>query len=101
MKNVIEGALRSVYKRLLERSSDYCSCPRCQDDVITFALNNTRPRYVSGNPPLGEVVTGVQLSYDQATAELTVLLLDAMKRVAANPRHGDAAAATARMQGKP
>ena len=42
---------------------------------------------MSGNPPLGEVVTGVQLSYDQARAELTVLLFEAMRKVAASPRH--------------
>lgn len=89
MRNALEGAVRSIYAGLRQKNTQYCTCPRCQDDVITWALNNTKPRYVSGNPPLGEVITGVQLSYDQAKAELTVVVLEAMKRVAANPRHDD------------
>lgn len=87
MKNALEGPLRSLYADLRESNPQFCACPQCQDDVMALALNNTRPRYVSGNPPLGEVVTGVQLSHDQARAELTVLLYDAMRRVAASPRH--------------
>ena len=87
MKNALEGPLRTLYADLRRSNPQFCDCAQCQDDVMTLALNNTKPRYVSGNPPLGEVVTGVQLSYDQAKAELTVLLFDAMRRVAASPRH--------------
>lgn len=90
MKNALEGPLRSIYADLRRTNPQFCSCAQCQDDVMTLALNNTKPRYVSGNPPLGEVVTGVQLSLDQAKAELTVLLFDAMRRVAASPRHARA-----------
>lgn len=88
MKNALEGPLRSLYADLRRTNPQFCDCAQCQDDVMALALNNTKPRYVSGNPPLGEVVTGVQLSYDQAKAELTVLVYDAMRRVAASPRHG-------------
>ena len=91
MKNALEGPLRSIYADLRRTNPQFCACAQCQDDVMTLALNNTKPRYVSGNPPLGEVVTGVQLSLDQAKAELTVLLFDAMRRVAASPRHAGAA----------
>ena len=93
MKNALEGAVRGIYAGLLRRNAQYCTCERCRDDVVTWALNNTKPRYVSGIPPLGEVITGVQLSYDQAKAELTVVVLEAMRRVAANPRHGRAVSA--------
>lgn len=94
MKNPLEGAIRSIYAGLLKKNEQFCTCAQCQDDVMTWALNNTRPRYVSGNPPLGEVITGVQLSYDQAKAELTVIVLDAMRRVDAKPRHGGIASAS-------
>jgi competence protein ComFB len=92
MKNALEGPLRSIYADLRRKNPQFCDCAQCQDDVLALALNNTKPRYVSGNPPLGEVVTGVQLSLDQARAELTVLLFDAMRRVAASPRHEEGAA---------
>lgn len=87
MKNVSENAIRSVYESLLKTQAEFCTCERCREDVVTLALNNTRPRYVSGAPGVGEVVTGVNLSLDRARAELTVVVLDAMRKVSANPRH--------------
>jgi competence protein ComFB len=87
MKNVSENAIRSVYESLLKSQAGFCTCERCREDVVTLALNNTRPRYVSGAPGVGEVVTGVNMSLDRARAELTVVVLDAMRKVSANPRH--------------
>jgi competence protein ComFB len=87
VKNVSEKAVRTVYESLRTRHAEFCACPRCQEDVLTLAMNHTRPRYVSGESTLGEVVTGVHLTYDQMRAELTVIVYDAMRRVAANPRH--------------
>ena len=86
MKNAIEDAVRDVYRSLRARNEGFCDCPRCQDDVIALALNHTRPRYVAG-PPLGAAVTSVDLAQDQSRAELTVIVLDAMRRVAKEPRH--------------
>jgi competence protein ComFB len=87
MKNALEAPLRSIYQTLRKQHPEFCACERCQDDVMALALNNTRPRYVSGTPPLGEVITGVQLNYDQTRAQLTVVVFEAMRKVAANPRH--------------
>lgn len=87
MKNALESAVRSVFSELRSKQPGFCTCPECEDDVIAYALNNVKPRYVSGHSPVGEVVTGVHLSYDQARAELTVVILEAMKRVASQPRH--------------
>ena len=87
MRNALEDAMRSIYAELRRKNPQFCDCAQCQDDVLSLALNHTRPRYVSGNPPLGAVVTGVQLSNDQARAELTVVVFDAMRKVAASPRH--------------
>ncbi len=87
MKNISESAIRSVYESLLQSQAGFCACERCREDVMTLALNNTRPRYVSGASGVGEVVTGVNLSLDRMRAELTVIVLDAMRKVSANPRH--------------
>ena len=95
MKNALEGAMRSIYAELRAKHSQFCDCTQCQDDVLSLALNHSKPRYVSGNPPLGAVVTGVQLSYDQTRAELTVIVFDAMRRVAASPRHAGGASSGA------
>jgi competence protein ComFB len=87
MRNVSESALRSVYDSLLRSQAGFCSCERCREDVLALALNNTKPHYVSGGSGVGEVITGVNLSLDRMRAELTVIVLDAMRKVAANPRH--------------
>ncbi len=87
MKNALESAVRSIHRELMQKHPEFCTCERCEDDVMALALNQTKPRYVSENSSLGSVVTGVHLSYDQLRAELTVLVFDAMRRVAKSPRH--------------
>ena len=88
MINALEEVVRNTFHDLRERDAQYCRCQRCEDDVLTLAMNNARPRYV-GELPLGAAVTRVALSQDGAKAEVAVVVLDAMRRVAAHPRHGD------------
>jgi hypothetical protein len=51
-----------------------------------MAMNQAHPRYVVGDP-LGSAVTRVALARRQLQAELSVIVLDAIRRVAAAPRH--------------
>ena len=44
MKNALEGPLRSLYADLRRANPQFCDCAQCQDDVMTLALNNTKPR---------------------------------------------------------
>jgi competence protein ComFB len=84
--NALEEAVEQVYGELKPIHPELCGCDRCKADVLTFALNQARPRYVVGDP-LGSTVTRVTLSRDQAKAELAVIVLDAMMRVARQPHH--------------
>lgn len=86
MINALEEVIRDVYRSLRETHGEFCACERCQDDVLTFALNQTRPRYVQAEG-IGAAVTRVALATDAARTEITVIVFDAMRRVAANPRH--------------
>lgn len=86
MKNALEEIVDEVFGTLRGRDARFCPCSQCRDDVITHTLNNARPRYISGSL-IGSAVTRVALSHEQARAEMAVLVLDAMRRVAANPRH--------------
>ena len=86
MINALEEVIRDVYGSLREAHGQFCACERCQDDVLTYALNQTRPRYVQAEG-IGAAVTRVALSTDAARTEITVIVFDAMRRVAANPRH--------------
>ena len=87
MQNVLEESVHEVFYRLRDLEAGYFHCAKCQDDVITHALNHARPRYISGNG-VGSAVTRVALTRDQAQAEVAVLVLEAMRRVQRNPRHG-------------
>lgn len=89
MKNLLEELVAREYERL--RPSDFCGCPQCRDDVIVFALNRLPPRYVAGSP--GDVVTNVALHRDQPIADISVVLVEAFRRVRSAPRPGHAGAA--------
>lgn len=87
MQNVLEGVIRGLRDELLARYKQYCTCEHCLDDVLALALNHCRPKYVAGNRPMGNAVTAAEVALDQSRAELTVIVFDAIRRVAANPRH--------------
>lgn len=89
MHNALEEVIGEVFDQVSSGRARFCDCAQCRDDVITHALNQARPRYVSGSL-IGSAVTRVALSHGQARAELAVLVLDAMRRVAARPRHASA-----------
>ena len=89
MTNAIEEVVREVYEQLREREAGFCACPQCQDDVIRHTMNHLRPRYVGTT--VGSAVTRVSLSLEQTRAEVAVVVLDAMRRVARNPLHNDSA----------
>ncbi len=86
MKNALEEIAAEVFDQLRRRNAGFCCCSQCRDDAIAHALNKIRPRYISGSP-VGSAVTRVALTQWQARAELSVVMIDAMRRVHAHPRH--------------
>lgn len=86
MKNALEEIAGEVFEQLRLRVAGFCTCSQCRDDVITHALNKIRPRYISGSL-VGSAVTRVALDQWQARAELSVVTIEAMRRVARAPRH--------------
>ena len=89
MINALEDVVRATYRDLRDRDATYCRCQECEDDTLTLAMNNVRPRYV-GTSALGAAVTRVALEQDAARAEIAVVVIDAMRKVATRPRHGSA-----------
>lgn len=88
MKNLLEDLVAREYQRL--RPADFCRCAQCRDDVVVFALNRLPPRYVAATE--GEVIANVALHRDQPIADISVVLVEAFRRVAAAPRAGHAGA---------
>ena len=86
MKNVIEELVRREYEQLAPTVEGFCGCDMCRDDVMVYALNRLKPRYVTRR--LGEVLTNVDLSEHQPKADVAVILLDGFRVVKATPREG-------------
>jgi competence protein ComFB len=86
MKNLLEGAIESIYGDMRSQYPDFCDCENCRTDVMAFALNAARPRY-GGGADVGHALMTLDLQKDQTRATIAVLVLDAMRRVAASPRH--------------
>lgn len=86
MKNVTEMLVARAYEELLPSVPELCHCRVCREDVLVFALNRLPPRYTS--TPVGEVVSKLGMEAGQGSIDVTVVLLDAMQRVATSPRCG-------------
>jgi hypothetical protein len=86
MKNALEEVVAEIFEQLRPSDARFCHCEQCHDDVLTHALNKARPRYISGSL-IGSAVTRVALEHGQVRAEIAVLVLEAMRRVTAHPRH--------------
>lgn len=87
MRNALEEIANDLFDQLRSRHAGFCDCAQCRDDVVAGALNKIRPRYIGGSL-IGSAVTRVALDQRQARAELAVVMLEAMRRVHARPRHG-------------
>lgn len=85
MRNLLEGAVRAIHGELLARHPEFCTCSRCDDDVVTFVMNHARPRYATS--ARGWALANLELWGDQSRAELYVSVFDAMQRVSHSPRH--------------
>lgn len=97
MKTPLERAVREVHLKLAEQHQEFCACEQCRDDVVAMVMNQTRPRYTTTG--LGWAVEAADLDTDQARAELSVLVFDAMHRVAEQPRHAPSESTPAQRQG--
>jgi competence protein ComFB len=86
MKNLLEDAIASVYADLRARNPEFCACDDCRADVLAMALNSARPRY-SGGTAQGLALASLDLQGAATRASLAVTLMEAMRRVAANPNH--------------
>ena len=86
MKNLLEDTVVGIYDDLVAKMPAVCDCASCKEDALAYVLNKTRPRY-SGGTDTGMALIALDLQKDQTRAQLAVVVLDAIKRVAANPRH--------------
>ena len=84
MKNVTEQLVGRAYGELLPSVPELCRCEVCREDVLVYALNRLPPHYTS--TLRGEVVSKLELEAGQGSIDVTVVLLEGMRRVADAPR---------------
>lgn len=76
----------SVISEVLLEEEDACTCPRCRDDVMAYALNRYPPKY--GVARNGEVnFPGKER--EMIRRELSAIVSAASEVVARKPRHGE------------
>ncbi len=86
VRNLQENAVARKYEELKGTMPEFCGCDMCRDDVLVYALNRLLPRYVA--QPAGEVITNVSLESDQPKADISVVIMEGMRRVHSEPRPG-------------
>lgn len=96
MRSPLERAVREVHLKLATTHAEFCSCEQCADDVVALVMNQTRPRYTTTG--LGWAIEAADLDTDQVRAELSVLVFEAMHRVAEQPRHAPSEAVTSKQR---
>jgi competence protein ComFB len=85
MKNLVESVVREIHGELKLQHRQFCTCAQCADDVVALVLNHSQPRYATTDT--GTALANLEMWADESRAELAVLVLDAMERVAREPRH--------------
>ena len=84
VKNVVEEIVTREYERMKPSVAGFCGCDVCRADVLVYALNRVKPRYVSRL--MGEVLTNVSLGSDQSVADVAAALVEGFRRVKDGPR---------------
>jgi len=88
VKNIAEYLVSRACGELAPTMPGICLCQICREDVLVFALNRLPPHYAS--TLTGEVVSKIEMEAGQGSIDVTVVLLEGMRRVAASPRCGRA-----------
>jgi competence protein ComFB len=81
MEAVVSQAIDDIRKHYI-----FCSCSRCRLDITAIALNKILPRYVVSEK--GESYGRAELLAMQGDLDILSIVLDSVKKVQQNPRHG-------------
>lgn len=66
-------------------SLDCCKCDRCREDVVSYALNQLKPRYVTSDK--GKTFVKVNTMSSQFEIDILTAIYEGAAVVKKNPRH--------------
>jgi competence protein ComFB len=85
IRNYLEDIVKRIADELMNKDRDFCNCSQCRSDVFTFSLNHLKPKYA--DTVKGHALTAVDIESEQVQAEVTVQVLEAIKKVKEQPNH--------------
>lgn len=84
-KNCMEKIVEDNLDKVLRQYTNCCTCDKCKQDIMSLALNNLPPRYVSSYK--GDVYMRVHEMESQHEIEVIKAIARAVEIVSKNPRH--------------
>ncbi|MBE3589019.1 MAG: late competence development ComFB family protein [Thermoanaerobacteraceae bacterium] len=84
-EEAVRRILPDVLKEYTRNNPGVCTCARCQEDILALSLNQLPPHYVATDE--GTIFTKVGFDQIGGKAQVVAAITNAIKRVAANPRH--------------
>jgi len=72
-------------EEVLKNTSGICKCEKCKADIIAYALNNLKPRYVVSYK--GETFARAEFIGQDHNINITVEVVKAVSVVSSQPRH--------------
>ena len=85
IKNYVENAVITTAREQTANDKHISHCKRCFMDVVVYALNKLKPMYAVSDE--GYIFTEVKLDSTQMKAEITVAVLEGIKKVKEHPHH--------------
>ena len=92
IRNLVEEHVIAAYDSLRPHFPAFCGCDTCRGDALVYALNRLPARYVASLE--GSVLTEINLDRNQVRAQIDVMMVEAIRRVALVPRCGKVAPQT-------
>ena len=85
-RNYMEELAMEILEDILKDKKEFCECERCRLDTITLALNHLPAKYCVTD--IGRAHTKIKAAELQFRADVVREIVEALKTVKANPRHG-------------
>lgn len=85
IENLLVRTVKEVVDELYKDRKDVCDCDVCKNDIITYALNQLRPKYADSE--LGRVISKVEVNQRQFRAEVIAIVLKGFELIKDHPRH--------------
>lgn len=85
VKNVVEDIVMEVFNEV-HPDLDCCTCEQCCSDIVAYALNQMRPKYVSTEK--GALFSKTTVAFDSSyKMEVIKVIAEGARVVKENPRH--------------